>query len=143
MALVHRHIETVESPYVIYADFECFATKMDTCTPSPSHSYTEKLTRHIPSGFAYKLVALNDDLSRDLVVYRGDDVADMFIQLMLKIQDRMDLVYRNPKPLQMTMEDRSVFRSAEYCHVCHRVSWSIRPLFTTYTVITTRLHLKV
>ena len=107
--------------YVIYADFECFAIKMDTCTSNPSHSYAEKLTRHVPSGFAYKLVALNDNLSRDPVVYRGEDVADMFIQHMLKIQDRLDLVYKKPKPLHMTMEERSAFRSAVYCHICHGV----------------------
>ena len=109
--------------YAIYPDFECFVTKMDTCTPNPSHSYTEKITRHVPSGFAYKLVALNDNLSRDPVVYRGDDVSDMFKQHMLKIQDRLglDLVYKKPKPLHMPMEDRSAFRSAVYCRICHGV----------------------
>ena len=103
---------------VIYADFECFfKTKIDTCTPNPSHSYTEKLTRHVPTGFTYKLVALYDDLSRDPVVFCGENVADMFIQHILKIQDRLDLVYRNPKPLHMTMEERSEFRSVEHCHI--------------------------
>ena len=107
-------------PYVIYADFECFATKIDTCNPDPSKSYTQKVTHHVPSGFAYKVVGLNDELSKDPVVYRGDEVADVFVDHMLKEQEKIDLIYKNPKPLNMSVEDWRAFNSAKDCHICHK-----------------------
>ena len=113
-------VKQLKVPFVIYADFECFATKIDTCNPDPSQSYTQKVTHHVHSGFAYKVVGLNDELSKDPVVYRGENVADAFIEHMLKEKDKIDLIYKNPKPLNMSEEDGRAFNGASDCHICHK-----------------------
>ena len=40
-------------PFVIYADFEAVTEKIDSVTPNPEKSYTEKYQKHTPSGFCY------------------------------------------------------------------------------------------
>ena len=35
-------------PFVIYADFECFTTPIDNCTPEPDRSSTTKYQHHRP-----------------------------------------------------------------------------------------------
>ena len=40
-------------PFVIYADFEAITEKIDSATPNPEKSYTEKYPKHTPSGFWY------------------------------------------------------------------------------------------
>ena len=107
-------------PYVIYADFECYATKIDTCSPDPSQSYTQRLSHHVPSGFAYKVVGLDDKLSENPVVYCGDNVADIFIKHMLKEQERINMIYKNPRPLNMSADDWRDFNKATECHICHK-----------------------
>ena len=40
-------------PFVMYADFEAATEKIDSATPNPEKSYTEKYQKHTPSGFCY------------------------------------------------------------------------------------------
>ena len=37
---------------IIYADLECLLEKMHSCQNNPEKSYTEKKTRHTPSGYS-------------------------------------------------------------------------------------------
>ena len=40
-------------PFVVYADFESFTEKMDTCSPDLRKSFTKQYQKHTPSGFCY------------------------------------------------------------------------------------------
>jgi hypothetical protein len=44
-------------PFVIYADFESFNKKIDTCEPNPEQSYTQKIMKQVPSSFCFYLVS--------------------------------------------------------------------------------------
>jgi hypothetical protein len=44
-------------PFVIYADFETFNKKIDTCEPNPQQSYTQKIMKQVPSSFCFYLVS--------------------------------------------------------------------------------------
>jgi hypothetical protein len=44
-------------PFVIYAYFETFNKKIDTCEPTPGHSYTQKIMKQVPSSFCFYLVS--------------------------------------------------------------------------------------
>ena len=37
---------------MIHAHFECLLDKMHSCQNNPEKSYTEKKTKHIPSGYS-------------------------------------------------------------------------------------------
>lgn len=56
-------------PYVIYADFESFQVPIQSCMKDPEKSYTEKTTMHVPSSFAYKVIGITPETSREPVVY--------------------------------------------------------------------------
>ena len=105
-------------PYIVYADFECYATKIDSCCPDPSQSYTERLTHHVPSGFAYKIVGLDEAP----VVYRGDNVADTFVDHMMQVEDflREQLKTENAAPLDMSEGDKERFQRSTHCHICSK-----------------------
>ena len=105
-------------PYAIFADFEAFTAKIDTCNPDPSNSYTQKLTHHLPSGFAYTIVGLDEKP----VVYRGDNVVDTFIDHMVEKEEYISdlLKTENAKPLKMTDENQRHFEEQINCHICDK-----------------------
>ena len=45
--------KSMRVPFLIYADFEAITEKIDSATPNPEKSYTEKYQKHTPSGFCY------------------------------------------------------------------------------------------
>ena len=49
-------------PFSIYADMECFPEKLDTCTPNPNQSYTQKYQKHKLSGYGYEIKCVNNKL---------------------------------------------------------------------------------
>ncbi|KAK3101531.1 hypothetical protein FSP39_004239 [Pinctada imbricata] len=105
-------------PYVVYADFESILEQQYGCQPDPSKASTIKLARHVPSGFTYKVVGINEELTEDHVTYRGPDTIKVFMDHMVNLEERLIKVMNNPKPLQMTDDDHRVFREATHCHIC-------------------------
>ncbi|VDH89814.1 Hypothetical predicted protein [Mytilus galloprovincialis] len=70
----HNHKKMMRVPFAIYADFECFTEKLDTCQPDSSHSYTKAYQLQRPSGFCYHIKYAHGDY-KDPVVYCGEDAA--------------------------------------------------------------------
>ncbi|KAK3095331.1 hypothetical protein FSP39_013326 [Pinctada imbricata] len=108
-------------PYVVYAHFESILEQQYGCQPDPSKASTIKLARHIPSGFTYKVVGLNQELTEDHVTYRGPDTIKVFVDHMVNLEERLTKVMSNPKPLLMTNDDHKVFREATHCHICGKM----------------------
>ncbi|XP_071152225.1 uncharacterized protein [Mytilus edulis] len=67
-------------PYIIYADFECLQEPI--VDSNECDQKTKKTTKHVPCGFAYKVVGLTPETSNEPVVYRGADAADKFVECM-------------------------------------------------------------
>ena len=52
--LKYNHGEkSLKTPAIIYADLECLLEKMHPCQNNPKKSYTEKKTKHTPSGYSF------------------------------------------------------------------------------------------
>ena len=47
--------KSMRSPFVIYADLECFLAKMHSCQNNNEKSYTKKKIKHTPSGYTHCL----------------------------------------------------------------------------------------
>ena len=43
--------KSIKVPGIIYADLECLSEKMHSCQNNLEKSYTEKKTKHTPSGY--------------------------------------------------------------------------------------------
>ena len=67
-------------PFKIYADCESNLESAE----SYEGSYIKKYQDHVPCGFAYKVVCIDDRFSKPIVVFRGENAAYEFIKAILK-----------------------------------------------------------
>ena len=70
-------------PFKIYADFECILKKCDNVASSCDSLWSVKESEHVPCGFDYKVVCVDDRFSKDFAVYRGKDCVSRFISCIL------------------------------------------------------------
>ena len=107
--------KSMRVPFVIYADFEAITEKIDSATPNPEKSYTEKYEKYTPSGFCYYVKCEGEENYAEPVVYRGEDCVQKFCE-MIEIAN----IYKDIIPLEMTKEDNEKFQSAVDCHICNK-----------------------
>ena len=65
----------------ISTDFECNLKSVE----SYQGSYSTKYQDHIPCSFAYKLVCVDDEFSKWIVVFRGENNAFKFVEAILQV----------------------------------------------------------
>ena len=70
-----------ETKKVVYADFECVLTKIDTCEPDNNQSFTVKTEKHEPCGFSY-LVVRSDGQTFGPFRYKGEDAVVVFVTFL-------------------------------------------------------------
>ena len=110
-------------PFVVYADFECFTEKIDTCQPDDSKSFTNQYQKHKPSGYSYLIKCFDDNLfSPKLVKYTAEspdeDIPQLFVESLEKDIKEIYNRFKKPKKMVMTQEDKIDFRRATHCHIC-------------------------
>ena len=118
-----NHYKKQRVPFVVYADFECFTEKIDTCQPEEGKSFTNQYQKHSPSGFSYLIKCFDDNLfSPKLVKYTAksldDDIPQLFIESLEKDIKEIYNRFKKPKKMVMTREDRMTYKKATHCHIC-------------------------
>ena len=75
-------------PFVVYADFECFTTPINTCRPKPEYSYNYNYQKHEPSGFCFYIKGIVPDITFEPILYTKikstDDIAVIFVSKLAK-----------------------------------------------------------
>ena len=104
-------------PFAIYADFECFTEKIDTCQPDPTKSYRKQYQQHRPSGFCYRVKYAHGDY-KESVVYYGEDAAKKFVQCIEEEVQAISKICEEKKPMVMSDEDKESFEASTHCHIC-------------------------
>ena len=112
-------------PFVVYADFECFTEKIDTCQPKDTKSFTNRYQKHRPSGFSYLIKCFDDNiLSPKLVHYTAESPNDNVPQLFIEsLEEDIKEIYNRfkiPKKMVMTAKDKINYKKATICHICER-----------------------
>ena len=46
-----------KAPFIIHADLQCMIEKIDGCKNNTEHSYTTKVSKHIPLGFSTSTIS--------------------------------------------------------------------------------------
>ena len=110
-------------PFVVYADFECFTEKIDTCQPKDTKSFTNRYQKHRPSGYSYLIKCFDDDiLSPKLVHYTAESPNDNVPQLFIEsLEEDIKEIYNRfkiPKKMVMTPKDKIDYKKATICHIC-------------------------
>ena len=118
----HFH-KKMRVPFVVYADFECFTEKIDTCQPKDNKSFTNRYQKHKPSGFSYLIKCFDDNLfSPKLVKYTAesfvDNIPQLFIESLEKDIKEIYNRFKIPKEMVMTPEDKIDYEKATHCHIC-------------------------
>ena len=118
-----NHYKKQRVPFVVYADFECFTEKIDTCQPDDGKSFTNQYQKHSPSGFSYLIKCFDDDIfSPKLVKYTAkspdEDIPQLFIESLEKDIKEIYNKFKIPKKMVMTREDRMTYKKATHCHIC-------------------------
>ena len=63
----------IKSPFIIYADFESILVPKVSGKQNPEESYTNKYQKHIACSYGYKLVCVNDKVSKPFKTYLDED----------------------------------------------------------------------
>ena len=77
-----NHKKSLRVPFVIYADFEAVTEKIDSASPNPEKSFTEKYQKHTPSGCCYYVKKDDVENYAEPVVYRGEDCVEKFCAMI-------------------------------------------------------------
>ena len=115
-----NHKKSLRVPFVIYADFEAVTEKIDSASPNPEKSFTEKYQKHTPSGFCYYVKKDGVENYAEPVVYRGEDCVEKFCTMIEEEVKEIGTIYKDIIPLEMTAEDNEKFYSATDCHICNK-----------------------
>ena len=75
-----NYFKQIPVPFKIYADFECNLESVE----SYEGSYSTKYQDHIPCGFAYKLVCVDNKFTKPIFVFRGKNATYEFIKAIAK-----------------------------------------------------------
>ena len=110
----------LRAPFIIYADFECYTTRIHTCMNNPKQSNSTAYQYHQPSGFAYVVVSTADKHTKPAVVYRGKDVVKTFLDRLLEESRAICTVLRHPLPMVISNEQNVAFQAEENCHICNQ-----------------------
>ena len=62
-----NYFKQIPVPFKIYADFECNLDGFENY----EGSYTKKYQDHLPCSLAYKVVCIDDNFSKPIVIFRG------------------------------------------------------------------------
>ena len=118
------HSKTVKHPFVIYADFECFTTPVETVANKDSDkAYTTKYQKHDPSGFCYYVKCSEEGVyDKDPVMYtkenEHDDVPKRFVECLEDTLKEIVGLYDNPKIMKFGKNDRVMHELSTHCYVC-------------------------
>ena len=119
-------------PFVLYADFEAIARKIQGCRQSEEmerekekekekRSYTEAYQTHEDCGYGYKVVCCyKDKYSKPIQTYRGENAVYNFMEKMLEGVEYCKGIVKKRfnKPLKMTEIDELCFKLTDNCHIC-------------------------
>ena len=77
-----NYFKQIPLPFKIYSDFECNLKSVE----SDESSYSKKnIKTSFLCSFAYKLVCVDDEFTKPIVVFRGENAAYEFIKAIFEV----------------------------------------------------------
>ena len=74
------YFKQIPIPFKIHADFQSNLKSFE----SYEGSYSKQYQDHVPCSFVYKLICVDDEFTKPIVVFRGENAAYKFIEAILK-----------------------------------------------------------
>ena len=76
----------LNSPFMIYPNFESILLAEDNRKQSPKESYTNKYQKDVASRYGYKLVYVGDKFRKPFKCYLGEDAVYDFINIKVLLK---------------------------------------------------------
>ena len=113
-----NYFKQIPVPFKIYADFECNLKSVE----SYEGSYSKKYQDHVPCSFAYKLVCVDDEFTKPIDVFRGENAAYEFIKEIFKEYQYCKKVMKKHFNKNLIMgEEEEQFQSSNTCWICEKL----------------------
>ena len=114
-----NYFKQILVPFKIYTGFECNLKSVENY----EGSYSKRYQDHVPCSFAYKLVCVDDEFTKPIVVFRGKNTASKFIKAILKEFEYCKKVMKKHfnKNLIMSEEEEEEFQSSNTCWICEKL----------------------
>ncbi|GBN70684.1 hypothetical protein AVEN_171541-1 [Araneus ventricosus] len=111
-------------PFIIYADFEALILPIGGASPSADNSYTEKVAKHLPCGYAYIIIGPDGKTYKPIVHYRGENTVEHFLNAIVKEKYELAQKICTIAPLHMTPEQEQLFqREKKLLSLQERTTW--------------------
>ena len=103
-------------PYVVYADFESLPAKSEQALTANTFEYQ----RHQACSFGLIVIDWNDRIIFQKF-YRGENVADKFMECLLHIQPMLRRHFAlSYQPAKLSAEEKQSYANAKTCYVCSK-----------------------
>ena len=111
--------KSLKTPFIVYADLECILEKVQYCQNNPKNLYTEKKSKHKPSGYAWSLICSYDDKKNKRYFYRGKDCIENFCKDLKELgTEIINFKKKGMKPLR-NKEIKS-YKKEKVCYICEK-----------------------
>lgn len=106
-------------PFIIYADLESILKKPDQqfCNSGETVAYQQ----HEPYSIGFYFKCLYDESKSFYKSQRGPQCIDWFVQELQEIANFVEPILNKTVPLHMSLEDETLFKMSEECHICRKV----------------------
>ena len=86
----------IESPFMIYANFESIIVSEDNVKQNSNESFTNKYQKNVACSYGYRLVCVDDKFSKSFKLYVDENVVCNFISSMVQeskyCNDKMKII---------------------------------------------------
>ena len=114
--------------FMLYADFESilkpvnwwYRDRMDTMKAERKGKapYTEKINRHVPSGWCVHSTFAYGDVPDPLKMYRGKDCVEKFVEYIQEEVKHLYATFPQQPAIELTNVLKKEHKAAEKCHIC-------------------------
>ena len=109
----------MRAQFVIYTDLKCLLEKMHSCQNKPEKSYTEKKTKHTPSGYSLFTNCSFDSAKNKFDCYRGRDCMGKFCKVFREHTMRI-FNYEKEDVIPLTDEENTSYEEQKVCYICKK-----------------------
>ena len=112
--------KSLKAPAIIYADLECLLEKMHSCQNNLEKSYTEKKTKHTPSGYSIFTSCSFDPTKNKLDCYKGEDCMESFCKDLREHAMKI-MNYEKKEMIPLTYEEKELYEMQKVCYICKKI----------------------
>ena len=109
--------KSLKDPFITCVYLECILEKIQHCRNNSKNSYTERKTKHKPSGYAWCSICSFDDTKNKRYFYRGKDCIEKFCKDLKELGTEM-INFKKKEMIPLTNKEIKSYEKQKVCHIC-------------------------